>query len=275
MNQHTDPPDPLRTEYRDATKLDARIHLHTHYSSNKQGLYRWIFEQLPLTAQSRVLDIGCGSGKLWSENAPRIPPGCRITLADFSPGIVADTAGQLASLPPRFTCAVCDIQALAFAAHSFDLVIANHMLYHVPDRGRAYREIRRVLRPGGSFYASTNSRHTMRAYDELIATVRGISPKQAGSGNDSRTVSGFNMEHGGDELAQAFTTVHLHRYEDALLIPAAAPLVAYAAVSGHLAGAQLDRFGQMVEDRITAHGPLRIEKGVGLFEAHVPINSTQ
>ncbi len=270
MIEPADPTPPLRDEYRDATKLDARIHLHAHYSSNGQGLYRWIFEQLPLTAGSRVLDIGCGSGKLWSENAERIPLGCLITLADLSSGIVVGAAGQFAAGAPCFTFTVCDVQALAFAAHSFDLVIANHMLYHVPNRAQAFSEIRRVLRSGGSFYASTNSRHTMRVYDELIATVRGTASKQAGSGNDQMAAAGFNMEHGAAELGQVFTGVQLRQYADALVIPEPAPLVAYAAASGHLAGAQLDALRQLVADQITAHGTLRIEKGVGLFMAQVP-----
>ncbi len=267
MRQPASPADPLRAEYRDATKLDARIHLHEHYSVNPQGLYRWIFDHLPLTAGSRVLDIGCGSGRLWHDNADCVPLGCHITLADFSPGIVAGTAGQLAHSSHLFTFAVCDVQALAFAAHSFDFVIANHMLYHIPDRARAYREIRRVLRPGGHLYAATNSRHTMRVYDELVAAVRGRTPARAAASNDQTAADGFNMEHGGDELAQVFTGVRLHEYTDALLVPEASPLVAYAIASGHLVGEQLDQFRQMVEDRIAIHGPLRIDKGVGLFEA--------
>ena len=38
---------------------------------------------------------------------------------------------------------------------SFDAVIANHMLFHVPDRAKALAEMRRVLRPGGKLYTST------------------------------------------------------------------------------------------------------------------------
>ena len=42
---------------------------------------------------------------------------------------------------------VCDAQSLPFDRESFDAVVANHMLYRVHDRQRAYSEIRRVLEP--------------------------------------------------------------------------------------------------------------------------------
>lgn len=68
----------------------------------------------------------------------------------------------------RFVYAVADAQALPFADATFDAVIANHMLYHIPDLPRALAEIRRVLKPAGRFYASTIGREHMHELDELI-----------------------------------------------------------------------------------------------------------
>ncbi|MGI8586854.1 MAG: class I SAM-dependent methyltransferase [Chloroflexia bacterium] len=257
----------LREEYRDAARLDVRIRFHSDYSTNTQGLYRWILDQLDLAPQSRILDIGCGSGRLWVENHDRIPDGWQIVLADFSPGVAEDACKQLSRSPRRFAFAVCDVQALAFHAGSFDAVIANHMLYHVPNRAKAYAEIGRVLKPDGRLYATANSRNTMRVYDELIGKARSASAAYALTINDGNTVNGFNLEHGMEELAQAFPHVEMHRYEDALLIPDARPLVAYAEASGHLAGEQLGRFRSLVDELIEEHGPLRIGKNVGLFVA--------
>ena len=51
---------------------------------------------------------------------------------------------------------VGDVQALPFGEAQFDVVVANFMLYHVPDLDLALAEIARVLRPGGRLVAATN-----------------------------------------------------------------------------------------------------------------------
>lgn len=74
-----------------------------------------------------------------------------------------------ARLGHRFTFAQADAQALPFRDASFDAVIANHMLYHVPDIPRALGEVRRVLKPSGFCYAATMGVANMREVDELAA----------------------------------------------------------------------------------------------------------
>jgi len=61
-----------------------------------------------------------------------------------------------------FTFAVVDAQAIPYPDAHFDAIIANHMLYHVPDRPKALAEIRRALKPGGHFYASTLGANHLR-----------------------------------------------------------------------------------------------------------------
>jgi len=70
--------------YQHASRLDARIHLHAKYSTNPQGFHAWVFEHLHLspTCRCRVLEVGCGSGRLWQENQHRIPAGWDLTLSD-------------------------------------------------------------------------------------------------------------------------------------------------------------------------------------------------
>src|SRR5215210_5060005 len=99
---------------------------------------------------------------LWRENGERIPAGWTVALADLSVGMLEEARRQLRAPPRRFGLVNLDAQALPFALASVDAVIANHMLYHVPDRQRAYAEIRRALRPGGHLYAATNGGNSMR-----------------------------------------------------------------------------------------------------------------
>src|SRR5690242_12312565 len=88
--------DYLRTQqYVTASNLDARMALHAGYSTNPTGWQRWVFDQLELAPDSAVLELGCGPARLWQENLDRLPPGWRVTLADFSPGMVATARQQV------------------------------------------------------------------------------------------------------------------------------------------------------------------------------------
>jgi len=54
----------LQYHYQQVSRLDARIHLHAQYSTNPQGFHAWVFEHLHLSPTCRVLEVGCGSGRL-------------------------------------------------------------------------------------------------------------------------------------------------------------------------------------------------------------------
>jgi SAM-dependent methyltransferase len=165
---------------------------------------------------------------------------------------------------------------LPFADRCFDTVIANHMLYHVANRPAAYAEFCRVLRPNGRLYAATNSRDNMRELDTLVQRFR-HAPVQGSETsrpvNDSRLPSGFNLEHGAAELSQWFAVVIVHRYADALVVPDAEPLVAYVSSTGRLTEEEVSQFQRHIEADIAQHGPIRISKDVGMFEATQPIAS--
>ena len=71
-------------QYRDASKLDARVELHKRFSTNPYGWPRWVFDRLNIAPHSRILELGCGPAYLWSENLERIPAGLSVMLSDPS-----------------------------------------------------------------------------------------------------------------------------------------------------------------------------------------------
>jgi ubiquinone/menaquinone biosynthesis C-methylase UbiE len=260
----------LQNHYQDASRLDARVQLHAKYSTNTQGLHAWVFEHLHLPPTCQVLEVGCGSGQLWLVNLHRLPAGWDVTLADLSVGMLAITHHQLSSYSHAFRFVVHDAQALPFADQSFDAIIANHMLYHVPHRPAAYAEFCRVLKPSGRLYAATISRDNTHELDALVSRVHPPRSQERTTANpisDRRLPTGFNLEHGAEELSQWFAFITLHRYADALVVPAAEPLVAYVRSTGALTEDELARFQHYVEEVIEQHGPLHISKDVGMFEA--------
>ena len=255
-----------REQYKDSTNLNARIAIHDRFSTNPYPWMRWVFDQLDLPPEARVLEVGCGSGKLWAENADRIPPGWRVTLTDLSPGMVAEARGACAGAGRAAGGAAADAQALPFAAAAFDAVIANHMLYHVPDRPRALAELRRVLRPGGRLVATTIGAGHMRELDTLLQRFDPMMPAlwEPTAGGPS-----FELETGAAQLAPYFTAIEQRVQPNGLLVPDVEPIVAYI-VSGRRAawvGAHLDALRRFVAAELAAHGPLQVTKESGMFLA--------
>lgn len=258
MNLPLNDPAFVREQYRDGTNLDARIALHARFSTAPRSLPEWIFDQLDLPTDARVLEVGCGTGQLWTKNFSRLPASWQLTLTDFSFGMAqtARATGVAASF------AQSDAQAIPFRGAQFDAVIANHMLYHVPDLLRALGEIRRVLKPGGKFYAATNGRDHLRELDELAGEF-GIKSASAGLQ--------FTLENGEPLLAKYFSSVRRIDFADALVVTEVEPLVAYIGSmfsAKGLRGTEAEqRLRGVIKERLARDGAIHITKSVGLFVA--------
>lgn len=263
MDEYRDQTYLLNSQYKDATNFGARVDLHRRFSVNTYGFHHWVFDHFKLDEGSKLLELGCGSGELWRSNRERIPASWQITLTDFSPGMLQAAHQRLGE--GRFAYEVVDAQTQPFADASFDAVIANHMLYHIPDLPRALAEIRRVLKPAGYLYASTFGREHMRELDELVWKHWPNSPWK-GLGESSP----FILENGQEKLAPFFAQITLDTYEDALKVAEAEPLAAYA-FSGRL-GSLLTRemresFTNLIRQELARRGTIHITKASGMFEA--------
>ena len=261
MSLATDQTHLLQQQYQNASNLNARIALHVRFGLNPYGWHRWVFDQFALPEQCRVLELGCGSGTLWLKNRERIPAGWDITLSDFSAGMVDEARRTLADITPPFTFQQMDAQLIPLPDASLDAVIANHMLYHVPDRNKAFAEIRRVLKPNGAFYAAANGLDHLREMSELQERF-GI-PDTIGTHTKE-----FCLENGAEQLAPWFTNIALRRYEDALRVTEMEPLVAFIqsqsdALSHH--DRRVKELSAFIEDELARQGAIHITKSTGLF----------
>jgi SAM-dependent methyltransferase len=159
---------------------------------------------------------------------------------------------------------IVDAQSIPYDDESFDVVIANHMLYHVPDKAKALGEIRRVLKAGGHVYASTVGLGHMR---ELYQIIDRFDPDK----EFHHAVPSFTLDNGREQLLPWFSRIALHRYEDSLVITETELLVAYilslADAGSVFVEIKLAELVEYVEQEIATHGAIHIAKDSGMFEA--------
>lgn len=201
----------MNTQYATSARLETRIGIHEKYSRNQQPFAAWIVSHYRLQPGQRVLELGCGTGSMW--RGVSLPEDCHVTLTDFSEGMLKTARANTVHLAADY--AVVDAQNIPYPDDSFDVVIANMMLYHVPDVAQALREIRRVLRPGGRFLAATFGENGVV---QAVAAMLGMR---------FDTNMRFTLQNGGEQLAAVFRHVERHDREDALDVTDLRDLIAY------------------------------------------------
>jgi SAM-dependent methyltransferase len=253
-------------QYRDSARFDARIRIYELYDASPERWPHWLFPRFGLAKGERVLELGCGTGNVWRENAERVPEGVELTLTDLSPGMLDQARARLAGLPLAFALRQADAQAIPFPDARFDVVIANHMLYHVPDRARALCEVARVLRPGGRFLAGTNAWTHLMELRELLTRFGVETALLPGL----RDPDGFDLERAAEEISEVLAVTGVERRTSALEIRDVEPLVDY--VHSMREGARsddvtMDRLRAHVARQIVRMGSFHIGTAVGVVRA--------
>jgi ubiquinone/menaquinone biosynthesis C-methylase UbiE len=254
----------LAQQYSTSHNLEARIDLHERFSTNPYRWMLWVFDHFDLPEPCRILELGCGVGKLWLENAHRIRLTWDITLSDFSAAMLATTRANLAKVQGSFDFQQIDLAQIPFGPHTFDAVIANHMLYYARDPDAALGEISRVLKPGGTLYASTNGLNHLKEIDDLIVDFRG------GARPIASVITNFNLDMGRGVLARHFARIETYKQANALRVTDPAALTAFclSMTRAAIPAPSQRAFADYVAQRVQAHGgTLHIEKDGGLFVA--------
>lgn len=252
----------LKSQYQNATNLSARIRLHRLYSRNPQGWFPWVFEQARITRGMRILELGCGNGALWAETIQQLPEDVSVCLSDISEGMIRDARRSVGGSDPRFTFRVFDCHEIPVDIGTFDLVIANHVLFYCHDIPRVCAQVCRVLRPGGRFLCSAYGAGHMIEITHLVQKFDSHIVLSA-----DKLYERFGLENGADILSPYFADIRCRLYEDSLLVDRPEPLIEYIlSCHGNQNEYLLERyrdFRAYVEQK-TSRG-FRITKEAGVF----------
>ncbi len=255
-------PGVLRDQYADAAPLAAR-----------QGLWRWrtgpalhdvVLDLAALHGQETVVDVGCGNGAYLAELRRRTHTGPVVGL-DLSEAMAARSSVHAPT-------AVADAQALPLRDGSVDVVLSLHMLYHVPDIGRAIGELRRVLRPGGTALVATNGPGHTRQVKQILATAAAqVAGIDVDLDWDTRR---FRPEAARELLAAAFGDVEVHERGDTFAVRDPAVVSGYIASwppegiglhAGPLWNAILAAVDRLVAAHVAGHGAVSVTSRVAVL----------
>jgi len=261
----------VREQYATYDNLRIRQEIHDQYTVPKGSFVEWALERLKLQGSEQVLDVGCGTGIYYRMLAAR-GISVRYFGVDTSPGMLAEhVAHNRVSLG--------DAQRLPFAENSFDAVMANHMLYHIPDMDKALQEIRRVLKPGGVLMTATNSIHTMPELQVLLRRAIVLLTRHGAAQVRAPALpsDAFALENGTRILAKHFFAVVRHDLPNSLVFPDVEPAMAYLESTRNLRESQLPQdvvwedvmmiMRQQINQLIKHLGELVINKQTGVLIA--------
>ncbi len=259
----------LLKQYSNSDNFMARVELNRRFGTNPYKWTSWLFDQVKFKKNARVLELGCGNGILWKSNLQKIPEDVHILLSDFSEGMLDDAKLTLDDAAERFGYEVIDAEQIPYPDNSFDVVIANLMLYHVPDRKKAISEIGRVLKSGGVLYATTFGRNYMKELSDLVSNY----DKRVNCSLEP-VARAFGLENGGEQLSEFFKSIKLVKYEDGLEVTEAEPLVNYVLsftrVKGAISGDRIKDFEEYITNILNRNGKIQIKKESGMFLAEEP-----
>ncbi len=264
MTLFTDQKHLKENQYKDSKNLSARITIHQRFSTNGLNWQRWVWDQLPIEIGDWILEIGCGPGHFWMENKERLPNTKRV-IGDYSVGMVREARAGIGG----DSFVNLDAQAIPLPSNQFDLVIANHMLYHLPHLAQGLSEIARVLKPHGLLCAATNGTGHLK---EMFDLAHEFDPRFEEVRQHFNLTSGwFNLGNATELLRKDFAKVEIKPFETALWVTEAKPIVDFLmsgvkdqeSVSPDQAAAITHHFQRIINSK----GGVHITKETGLVLA--------
>lgn len=262
----------LAYQYGTPEKLRIRQEAHQRHSERPNDFFDWVLDRLDLRPGLLVADIGCGPGSYHPSLNSRA---CQVIGIDASMGMAQEAQTQALGQHLAVTLVQANAERLPLTTAACDRVLAAHMLYHVSDQVGALREMRRVLKPGGTVLLATNAEDT----GELFFRLHREAAQALGYTVAPRLSSSFHLGH--LELVQSvFPAATVHLYEDAFLFPSVETALRYyasamidgiedAPADGHHRAELLAAMEAQLQAIYERDGVVRVQKDAGCFVARL------
>lgn len=253
MNHHKT----VQEQYKTTDNLNTRISIHAKYSTNKQGFGNWLFSNYDFSADNRILELGCGTGDMWRSKIDSLDKGMELTLTDFSPNMIS-AAKEALGEKDNISYDVVDIENIPYKDGCFDRIIANMMLYHVPDLDKGLSEVKRVMCEDGLFYCATYGENGIMFFIAGLLKEYGITDD---------TNKNFTLQNGEAILNKYFSHIQRLDYKDSLAVTNVEDILDYIYSLTNLSSVtQLGRkVLKEVLEREMVDGVLNIPKEYGMF----------
>jgi trans-aconitate 2-methyltransferase len=134
---------------------------------------RWgtaVLDRLPLTGDERVLDAGCGTGRVTEQLAERLPNG-RVVALDGSPSMVDAARERLARFGSRIEYIVADLGQPLPIEGEVDAVLSTATFHWVLDHDALFKNLAAVTRPGGWLVAQCGGAGNIARVMAALATI--------------------------------------------------------------------------------------------------------
>lgn len=214
-------PQTVRQLYQTDEGLRIRQEIHTRYTVPQIDFVDWVIHNVEWRGDERVLDAGSGSGGYY-ERLAKLHPDLQYTGLDISPGM-------LQKHPAKTRVQQGDAHKMPYATGSFDVIMANHMLYHLQDIESAILEFKRLLKPDGLLVVATNSTQSMPELQVLMRRAI-LLLTRSGSAHiqPPRPASDlFALENGARKLSHHFYAVVRYDLPSKLVFPEIDPIMQY------------------------------------------------
>jgi len=143
------------------------------YDRIADPMHAWgldVLARLPLAGDERVLDAGCGSGRVTEALAERLPNG-RVVALDASPAMLEEARRRLARFGNRVTFVQADLGLPLPIDGPVDAILSTATFHWVPDHDALFRNLAAVIRPGGRLVAQCGGIGNIESVRRIARTV--------------------------------------------------------------------------------------------------------
>ncbi|GAB4511441.1 MAG: hypothetical protein OHK0046_09510 [Anaerolineae bacterium] len=214
-------PQTVQQIYQNDEDLRTRQDIHAKYTVPSINYVDWVIQNILWRGDEHVLDVGSGSGS-YHPALQKLYPNVSYFGFDVS-------AGMLDNHPAKDRVIQADAQKIPFQDHTFDVIMANHMVYHLQDIEAGLTEFKRLLKPEGLLMVATNSTQSMPELQVLMRRAI-LLLTRTGSAHiqPPRPASDlFALENGSRRLSRHFYAVVRYDLPSKLVFPEIDPIMQY------------------------------------------------